>query len=202
MSSGFGAGSGLEPEDNIRPLPVRRAPETHELPKRAQIQSDKVTQAKARHRVLELAAAGLTDEQIAVETQKTPRAIRTMITKQLKKWADHNSGHLEEYRAQKVFELDQLKRAIWANALRGDLKAVREATRIVQMQADISGAGAPAQHKHEHEVRDNRIDEAEVRRMEQAWVESGPRQMPLIEDIECSTPEEPEVVDAEIADDA
>ena len=172
--------------DNVTPLPLRAAPEVRELPRRNQIQSDKITKAKARHRVLELAAAGLTAEQIAHETGKTERGVKTIINKQLQKWVAQNNESLAEYRQMKLFELDQLKRAIWPKALKGEVRAVKEAMKIVLAQASISGASAPQKHEHEHNV-NLPVDPVEIRRMEQAWVDSAPAgELPSGETLEAS----------------
>lgn len=187
-----------EYEDNIVPLPMKRPDDVEG--RRAQRQSDKLVKAKARHRVLELAAAGLTDEQIAMATDKTPRGVRQTINRQLEKWAEVNASNLAHYRVQKLFELDQLKRAIWGRALEGDLKATREAMKLIALQAQMSGAGAPAKHEHDHNMHVP-IDPDEVRRMERAWMDSAPRQLPLLEDVECDTPDDEDedvVVDADV----
>lgn len=187
-------------DDNVRHLPVTRPESVEQLQKPSQIQSDRVTKAKARHRVLELAAAGLTDEQIAWETGKTSRGVRQTIDRQLKKWGQDNSGNLENYRSQKLFELDQLKRAVWPEALRGDTKAIREATKIITIQAGISGAGAASKHEHDHRVGPMDVDENEVRRMERAWVDAAPGQIPLLEDAECDLPDPDDIEDAVIVE--
>lgn len=165
--------------DNVRHLPISRPDHVAELPRHSQIQSDKITKARQRHRCLELAAAGLTVEAIALETGKTPRGVRATIRNQLKKWAEENAHNLEEYRYMKLFELDQLKRAVWPKALRGEIDAVREAARLIGMQTDISGAAAPQKHEHEHEHRVAQLDPEELRRMERAWTDARPEGLPV-----------------------
>lgn len=166
--------------DNVRHLPVKRPEGVAELPKRSQIQSDRITRARQRHRCLELAAAGLTIEAIAHEVGQTPRGVRSTIRNQLKKWAEDNSSNLADYRMMKLFELDQLKRAVWPKALRGELDAVREAARLIGMQSDISGATAPQKHEHDHN-HSVQLDQAELQRMEAAWMDARPAGLPAPE---------------------
>lgn len=166
--------------DNVRHLPLSRPNGVAELPKHSQIQSDRITRARQRHRCLELAAAGLTIDAIAHETGQTPRGVRSTIRNQLKKWAEDNADNLAEYRMMKLFELDQLKRAIWPKALRGELDAVREAARLIGMQSDISGASAPQKHEHEHNHA-VALDRDELTRMERAWMDARPVGLPTPE---------------------
>jgi len=168
-------------DDNVRHLPLRRPEGVADLPKFSQIQSDKITKARQRHRCLELAAAGLTPEAIAVETGQSARGVKATIRNQLKKWAKDNAGNLAEYRMMKLFELDQLKRAVWPKALRGDVVAIREAARIITLQSDISGASAPQKHEHDHKHAIFNLDLNEVRRMEQAWMDAAPDGLPEAE---------------------
>src|SRR5262249_19074103 len=114
----------------------------------------------------------LTEEQIGEQLGLTQSRVSKIITKALEDWGKRDSANAELIRQQKLFELDQLKRAIWADALQGDIKAVREATRIIQVQARLAGAEAPVKVER-HTTVDIEIDSREVNRMERAWIESG-----------------------------
>lgn len=162
----------MDDGDNVRPLrpdmEVLPEPRTRAEGTRAQ----PVTRARRRTRVLELRAAGLTEQQIADQMGLTQQGVSAIITRALKKWAEESGEKVEEIRAMKLFELDQLKRAVWAKAIQGDLKAIREAVRIIQVQAKIAGAEAPVKVEH-RTTEDIGIDPREVERLEQVWLESG-----------------------------
>lgn len=142
-----------------------------------------LTRAQRRNRVLELRAAGLTEQQIAEQLGMTQGAVSKIINKALRSWAESDGRNIEMVRAQKLFELDQLKKAIWARAIQGELAAVREATKIIQAQSKISGADAPVRIER-HTTVELDMDQREIERMESAWLHSGG-----------------EVIDAVVADD-
>jgi transcriptional regulator len=144
------------------PVPRTRAEHTRASP---------VSRAKRRNRVLELRAAGLTEDQIASQVGITQQGVNQIIARALENMANDSAERVEQIRAMKLFELDQLKRAIWADALKGNLKAVREAVKIIQVQAKISGAEAPVKVE-QRVVHDMGVDHAEIERLEAAWLAS------------------------------
>jgi transcriptional regulator len=129
--------------------------------------------ARRRHRILELRAAGLTEQQIADRLSMTQSNVSRALNRVMQKWGEEDEENVRAVRNMKLFELDQLKRAVWANALQGDVKAVREAMRIIELQAKISGASAPIRIERRTTVDLGGIDTAEIDRMETAWLEAG-----------------------------
>jgi predicted transcriptional regulator len=154
----------LEPTENVRHLPARS--------KGRETRAGIITRAQRRNRVLELRAAGLTEQQIGEKLGMTQGAVSKIINKALRAWAENEGRNVEMVRAQKLFELDQLKKAIWARALQGELAAVREATKIIQAQSKISGADAPVRVER-HTTVELDVDTREIERMEDAWLHSG-----------------------------
>lgn len=150
--------------------------EERRLKRRAEIAKETrggiIKRAQRRHRVLELRAAGLTEQQIGEELGMHQANVSRSINRALKKWADQDVESTQAIRQMKLFELDQLKRAVWAKALRGDLGAVREAVRIIQLQSRIAGAEMPVKVER-HTTVEVGIDTAEIDRMESAWLSSG-----------------------------
>src|SRR5262245_50163095 len=132
-----------------------------------------IQRAQRKHRILELRAAGLTEQQIADRLGMAQSNVSRSINRVLTKWAEEDEVNLRAVRQMKLFELDQLKRAVWANALKGDVKSVREAMKIIQLQARISGAEAPVRVEKRTTVEFGDIDAAEIDRMETAWLEAG-----------------------------
>lgn len=158
-------------EQNIRP--IRPEVELAQRGRKAEVAQEtrggRVKRAKRRQRVLELRAAGLTEEQIGGQLGLSQGSVSRIINKALSDWAEKDAANVDQVRQMKLYELDQLKRAIWAKALQGDLGAVREATKIINSQAKIAGAEAPARVER-HTTVDLNIDADEVGRMEQAWL--------------------------------
>lgn len=142
----------------------------HEVARRTR--SGIVERAKKRNRILELRAAGLTEAQIAEQLGMSQPNVSRSINRALTRWAEQDAQNAEQVRAMKLFELDQLKRAVWAKALKGDLGAVREATKIIALQSRIAGADAPMCVER-HTTVEVGIDTAEIDRMESAWLASG-----------------------------
>jgi hypothetical protein len=171
-------------DDNVTFLPgaelpsqIARVPRSEQSPKMKR-KANIVERAKARHRILQLVAAGLNYDEIAEQMIKadsdigrTPHGVKSIINNALRKWAEENSDNLAEYREKKLYELETLKRALWTQALQGDVEAVKEARQIIKTQADMSGATAPQKHEHRHSLG---VDESEIRAMEQAWVNAAP----------------------------
>jgi predicted transcriptional regulator len=122
--------------------------------------------------VLELRAAGLTEGQIAEQLGMAQSNVSRSINRALSKWAEQDAANVDQVRQMKLFELDQLKRAIWARALKGDLGAVREAAKIIGMQSRIAGADSPLKVER-HTTVEVGIDSAEIDRMESAWLAAG-----------------------------
>jgi predicted transcriptional regulator len=131
-----------------------------------------IERAKRRNRVLELRAAGLTEGQIAEQLGMAQSNVSRSINRALSKWAEQDAANVDQVRQMKLFELDQLKRAIWARALKGDLGAVREAAKIIGMQSRIAGADSPLKVER-HTTVEVGIDSAEIDRMESAWLAAG-----------------------------
>lgn len=154
------------------------------------VTATRVTRAKARHRVLQLAAAGVQYAEIAEHMKlnnapvgKTEKAVGQIVGSALRKWAKDNTENIAEYRERKLMELEVLKRALWGAALAGDTDSVKEARQIIKTQAVLSGAAAPqkVEHKHEHSLG---LEENEIRAMETAWVNAAPMgELPPGEDI-------------------
>jgi DNA-binding CsgD family transcriptional regulator len=156
------------------PEPVRRGEAAR---------ASKVQKAKRRMAVMDYRAAGLTYEQIAEIVGLSPNGVARIINNTLEEWGKRDEASAAKIRTQKLFELDQLKRAIWPKALRGDIKAIREVTKIISLQARISGAESPIQHEHHGLIGNVQIDTKEIEKMERVWIEqSGTVEGTAIED--------------------
>lgn len=133
----------------------------------------KVQKARRRMQVMDLRAAGLTNEQIAEHLGMTKNGVARVINNTLEEWGKRDQESAQKVRTQKMFELDQLKRAVWAKAISGDIKAIREVTKIIQLQARLAGAEAPVQHEHHGSVTQLHLDRGEIDRMERIWIDQG-----------------------------
>lgn len=71
----------------------------------------------------------------------------------------------EEARQQELDRLDRLQRAVWPNALQGDLAAVNSVLRIMDRRARYLGLDAPIKHDLTVETVDPTSIDAEVARL-------------------------------------
>jgi len=154
----------------------------------AKNKAKRMSTAKQQHRVLQLAAASLTNPEISEVMNKegyrwSVRKVKDFLQETLREWTRINSDRLGEYREMKLFELEQLKRAVWTSALKGDTDAVREARALIKTQLEMSGAAAPRRHEHKVAL-DVDIEPGEIEAMERAWINAAPPiELPPGEDI-------------------
>src|SRR5262245_18513490 len=171
----------LAPDRHLKPVPFQGQ-------HNAKNKSKRLTKAKQQHRVLQLAAAALTDAEIREVMRKdgyrwSYDKVRNFLRDTLKEWTRLNSDRLAEYREITLFELEQLKRAVWTDALKGDTDAVREARSVIKTQLEMSGAAAPRRHEHKVAL-DVDIEPGEIEAMERAWINAAPPlELPPGEDI-------------------
>lgn len=171
--------------DQVVP-PERRSQATKHLPAdatRAEARrAGKVTRAKRRSDVLTLAVAGHTVEKIAeVLTEKykgeglagiTGRSVEITINHALEEWKARDAGNVEQVRAMQLTRLDAMLAAISTDALKGNLKAVDRVLRLEALRAKIAGTEAPRRLEVSGSIALG-VEEAEIERGEQAWLEAG-----------------------------
>ena len=102
----------------------------------------KVEIAERRKRALDLRLAGLSFRAIAKAEGVSHATIISDIKEAL---ADIPRSSAEELRQVESARLDQLQRAIWGDALKGDLGAVDKAVKIIDRRARLLGLDAPQQ---------------------------------------------------------
>lgn len=97
----------------------------------------RVATAARRLRCVELAAAGKTYEQIAVEVGFAGKSsARKAVVAAL---AARQVDAVDELRHLEVSRLDQLQSASWEDALAGDVRAVDRILRIITLRAKLLG---------------------------------------------------------------
>lgn len=94
-------------------------------------------------RALQMHLAGMTFEQIGVELGYSDRSGPYKAVHRLLKREEAEGA--AEVRAVGQARMDRLLAAVWAKALRGDLKAVAEARRLEESRWRLMGAVAPVQ---------------------------------------------------------
>lgn len=101
--------------------------------------------ADRRRRAIALKLAGADYESIARALGYASRgAVHTDITRALEASLREQAHDLEIWRHEGVLSLQRLKRAVWAAALSGDLKAAEVALKIVDRLLRLTGADLPA----------------------------------------------------------
>lgn len=142
----------------------------------------KVTRAKRRSDVLTLAVAGHTLEKIAeVLTEKykaeglagiTDKSVESIINDALEEWKARDAGNVEAVRSMQLTRLDAMLAAISKEALKGNLKAVDRVLRLEALRSKIAGTEAPRRLEVSGSIALG-VEEAEIERGEQAWIEAG-----------------------------
>lgn len=95
-------------------------------------------------RTLDLRAAGATFQQIADALGYSDRsAARKAFHRALDAEVAIGAEQRETLRQQQQYRLEQMLRAVWPNALRGDVKAQERVLRILERQARLLGLDAP-----------------------------------------------------------
>lgn len=114
--------------------------------------------------VLELRRAGATyDDCARAVGYATPQGAYLAYQRALKRTLVETGA--EEARQQELDRLDRLQRAVWPNALQGDLAAVNSVLRIMDRRARYLGLDAPIKHDVTVETVDPTSIDAEVARL-------------------------------------
>jgi hypothetical protein len=97
--------------------------------------------AKLRGQILELKTLGRTIAQIAEAVNRAPSVVHTHLHNALDELDEEQRAQADRYRALALARLERLlsKAMLRAVAGAGDLKAMREASRLIQAQARILG---------------------------------------------------------------
>lgn len=99
-----------------------------------------------RGQILELRTLGRTIAQIAEQVQRSPSVVHGHLTKALEELDSEQHEQASRYRALAYNRLERLLAKAMLKGAAGDLKAIREATRLIQAQARLMGFEAPIKH--------------------------------------------------------
>jgi hypothetical protein len=141
----------------------------------------KVTRAKRRHDVLQLAVAGLGPEEIAERLsesyekqglqQITKPAVEGIIRSTLTTWRESDLQRIENVRALQLQRLDRAMEVLWLKVLDGNLKAHDRYYRLEALRAKIAGTEAPRRMEVSGSI-GLHADQEAVQREEEAWKSS------------------------------
>lgn len=165
------------------------------------VRASKVSRARRRHELLQLAATGATVEDISrVLTDRwealgekgiSAKGVRSSLGRIFEQWRQEDRRNVENLIELDAHRLDELLKALWQRATQpvvtvsGDdgqpvkilnpnqMKAVDRVLAIMAQRAKLLGLNAP--EKHEHKVNFSLPDEErkEVERLENLWLASG-----------------------------
>lgn len=102
--------------------------------------------AVLRGQILELRTLGRTIAQIAEQVNRAPSVVHGHLTKALEELDHEQHEQASRHRALAYNRLERILAKAMLKAAAGDLKAMREATRIIQAQARLMGFEAPIKH--------------------------------------------------------
>lgn len=162
------------------------------------IRSEKLTRAMKRNAIMRLAAHGMTDEQIATSltnewTQRNPpwpkiskTSVKRIRLKTLEDMAKEDRENAELVRQQELARLDNLIFRLSPKVEKGEVTAVREVRRLVELKLRATGGMAPQKHEHIFPGGLEGIDPDRVQQMEDRWRET----------VEGSVEEDDQIEDA------
>lgn len=100
--------------------------------------------AKLRTQILELRTLGRTIAQIAEAVNRAPSVVHTHLKHALEELTAEQTEQAAKMQALAYNRLERMLAKAMLKAAGGDLKAMREATRLIQAQARLMGWGMPA----------------------------------------------------------
>ena len=112
-----------------------------------------VERDERRRKVEYLLVAGTSTNQIATVVGANRKTVLQDATAIRVEWRRARIEAYDNYAAEELVRLAALQRAVWADAMRGDLKAVAEARRISDQRCRLLGLYAPLHV----EVQDERL---------------------------------------------
>lgn len=160
------------------------------IPQRAR--SGPVQRAERRRMILDLRAAGLTEEAIAGEMTKrghriSQQGVHKILTNAMQNMAKHDQDDIRQIRQMDLYRLDQMLMVLWPDARAGNIKAIREIRQLLDQRARLLGTYAATKHEIRGQIEGVLSEEEreEIRRLEEAFKAASA----------------PEIVDAEVVDD-
>lgn len=102
-----------------------------------------VERDERRRKVEYLLIAGTTTNQIAAVVGANRKTVLQDATVIRAEWRRARVEAYDNYAAEELVRLAALQRAVWADAMRGDLRAVAEARRISDQRCRLLGLYAP-----------------------------------------------------------
>jgi len=103
----------------------------------------RLTAAQKRQKALQFRLAGYTYEQIAEVIGGSKQGAYKHVAKALATIDDDTRAYAEQVRQLEVARNERLLAAVWADALKGNLKAVERAMQLAKRITQVQGAEAP-----------------------------------------------------------
>jgi len=104
---------------------------------------EKISKAEATIKALQLRKAGLTQREIAEQIERSPGYVNKLLKGAMEEFRNVTAEEADDLRALQAVRLEHAMRSIWADVIRGDLRAVDRFLRICQRQAALFGLDAP-----------------------------------------------------------
>ena len=104
--------------------------------------------ARRRAQAIQLRLAGADYESIATQLEYASRgAAYTDISRALDQALVEQRREADVLRQEELLRLDRLQRAVWSEAVKGDVPSVLAALRIVDRRCKLLGLDAPTRHE-------------------------------------------------------
>lgn len=131
------------PAKGNKAKPAARKPPAKRAKDRRTSQPRYAAAAALRAQILELRTLGRTIQQIAEAVHRAPSVVHTHLKHALEELDAEQQDKATKLRALAYNRLERILAKVILKAAAGDLKAAREATRLIQAQARLMGFDAP-----------------------------------------------------------
>lgn len=129
------------PRKPAKPKPVRTPAKPKTKRDRRTAQPKYAAAAKLRGQILELRTLGRTIAQIGEAVNRAPSVVHTHLKHALEELTAEQTEQVGKLQALAYNRLERMLGKAMLKAAAGDLKAMREATRLIQAQARLMGWG-------------------------------------------------------------
>ncbi len=106
-----------------------------------------LTAAERKNRIVELRRAGYLLREIADDVGCSPQYAHKVIVTHLNALSERLAEDVARLRAQEYERLEAALKAVWPQALEGDLKATDRIIKIMERKAKLFGLDAPARQE-------------------------------------------------------
>lgn len=126
----------------------------------------KIKAAERRLEIIQDRADGMTFKKLAAKYEVSMRRVRQLVKESFDRCLTSSNELVEEILEKQMAHLEELREAVWDDALEGDIKAGAQALAIIDRECRLVGVDAPTKHVfHGHMLNQNQDLEAQAQQL-------------------------------------